>query len=355
MPDLAERWSVDPTGVVVDRSHLRDDARVARRRAGHRGRRRVHDPDAPGPRLPRARRRLVERGHGPADGAAHGDRSRSTTPLGGFLQAATQPIAPAHLLATCPSTDLPDDPFGRQPIGSGPFAVASLPTTPAELIPAASLHRDGAAATRARRRARDRLAGDAAARRPPEAARAVPGRHRLPLLRRPGGARRSLPGGRPRRRLGSAAGAGPRARRRGREPGPALSGLDADGRPAQPPAGPPGVRRTRPSGRRCSRPSTGGRIINDAFAMAAGTATGADPAVVAAVRPDRRPAGRPTTPAAAKAGLNGRRLDAGSRRLAAARARRPRSTSSCSARTRRRTRPRTPPRGTSPATGRRSG
>ena len=43
-----------------------------------------------------------------------------TTPLGGFLQAATQPIAPAHLLAGIPPEGLPDDPFGTVPIGSGP-------------------------------------------------------------------------------------------------------------------------------------------------------------------------------------------------------------------------------------------
>ena len=36
--------------------------------------------------------------------------SRSTTPLGGFLQAATQPIAPAHLLAGIPVDQLADRP-----------------------------------------------------------------------------------------------------------------------------------------------------------------------------------------------------------------------------------------------------
>jgi len=58
------------------------------------------------------------------------------TPLGGFLQALTQPIAPAHLLAGVPVTGLADLAFGQQPIGSGPFAVASLDAHVAELIPA---------------------------------------------------------------------------------------------------------------------------------------------------------------------------------------------------------------------------
>lgn len=49
-----------------------------------------------------------------------------TAPLGGFLQAATQPIAPAHLLAGVPLEALPDDPFGQQPVGSGAFRLVYL-------------------------------------------------------------------------------------------------------------------------------------------------------------------------------------------------------------------------------------
>jgi ABC-type transport system substrate-binding protein len=55
------------------------------------------------------------------------------TPLGGFLQAATQPIAPAHLLGQVAPADLPNDPFGRAPVGSGPFRLTFLDGTRAIL------------------------------------------------------------------------------------------------------------------------------------------------------------------------------------------------------------------------------
>jgi peptide/nickel transport system substrate-binding protein len=51
---------------------------------------------------------------------------RLTTPLGGFLQAATQPIAPKHLLGLVPPARLSSDPFGLHPVGSGPFALVTL-------------------------------------------------------------------------------------------------------------------------------------------------------------------------------------------------------------------------------------
>ena len=48
------------------------------------------------------------------------------TPIGGFLELATQPIAPAHLLAQVPIESLADDPFGQAPVGSGPYAITEL-------------------------------------------------------------------------------------------------------------------------------------------------------------------------------------------------------------------------------------
>lgn len=46
-------------------------------------------------------------------------------PIAGFLHAATQPIAPAHLLEGIPAADLATDPFGQAPVGSGPYRLLS--------------------------------------------------------------------------------------------------------------------------------------------------------------------------------------------------------------------------------------
>ena len=69
---------------------------------------------------------------------------RLSTPLGGFLQAATQPIAPVHVLGDVPPDALPDASFGQQPVASGPFRLVFLDAqravlaalTPSDLTPA---------------------------------------------------------------------------------------------------------------------------------------------------------------------------------------------------------------------------
>jgi peptide/nickel transport system substrate-binding protein len=64
------------------------------------------------------------------------------TPLGGFLNLATQPIAPAHLLSSIPIAELADDPFGLAPIGSAAFVITELDEEHAVLEPAAEILAD---------------------------------------------------------------------------------------------------------------------------------------------------------------------------------------------------------------------
>jgi peptide/nickel transport system substrate-binding protein len=133
VPDLAERWSVDESGAVWT-FDLRRDAKW------HDGQT-VTSED-----VVFTIRTLQDAAyHGPAAGSWN-EVSVTTdgpsrvvftlaTPLGGFLQAATQPIAPAHLLADVPIASLAHDPFGLHPVGSGPFAVARLDDAGAQLVP----------------------------------------------------------------------------------------------------------------------------------------------------------------------------------------------------------------------------
>ena len=189
VPDLAERWTVDSTGAVWT-FQLRDDARwhdgepvTAEDVAFTIGV--LQDPDYRGPGAGSWNEVSV------ATEGLHTVVFTLTTPLGGFLQAATQPIAPAHILAGIPVDQLADQPFGRQPIGSGPFAVASLSDDAADLIPAGTIlppDDPGDATTPV---ATDSLATPGPASRP---ARPVPylTGMRVPLLRRPREARRGL-------------------------------------------------------------------------------------------------------------------------------------------------------------------
>ncbi|HKG55849.1 MAG TPA: peptide ABC transporter substrate-binding protein [Candidatus Limnocylindrales bacterium] len=59
-----------------------------------------------------------------------------SSPIGGFLQAATQPIVPEHRLRGVPVARLARDPFGRAPTGSGPFRLTTLDASHAVLEPA---------------------------------------------------------------------------------------------------------------------------------------------------------------------------------------------------------------------------
>jgi peptide/nickel transport system substrate-binding protein len=134
IPDLAERWSVDKAGKTwtVD---IRPDARW------HDGTpvtsddvvftiQTLQDPDYQGPSATSWSEVTV------AASGPHQVRFTLETPLGGFLQALIQPIAPAHLLADVPISEMADDPFGGLPIGSGPFAITDLDDGSASLVPA---------------------------------------------------------------------------------------------------------------------------------------------------------------------------------------------------------------------------
>jgi peptide/nickel transport system substrate-binding protein len=137
VPDLAARWSSDESGRRWT-FELRADARW------HDGQpvtaadvvftvNTLRDPAYQGP------------GAGSwneVTATAIGDRTVRfdlATPIGGFLQLATQPIAPAHLLEGVPIEALPTDPFGQLPVGSGPYAITELDDGHAVLEPATSV------------------------------------------------------------------------------------------------------------------------------------------------------------------------------------------------------------------------
>ncbi len=133
VPDLARRWSVDASGRVWT-VELRDDARW------HDGEPVTSDD------VVFTIQTLQDPAYtGPSAGSWNEVSVQATspttvtftlkTPLGGFLQALTQPIAPAHILGEVPVDLLPDHPFGTAPIGSGPFALADLTATSASLVP----------------------------------------------------------------------------------------------------------------------------------------------------------------------------------------------------------------------------
>lgn len=140
VPDLAESWSVDDEGKTWTLV-IRDDARW------HDGEpvtsadvaftvETLKDPDYRGPAATSWREVTVE---------TPDPRVVTFTlasPLGGFLQALTQPIVPVHILGEVPAGILPDHPFGRQPVGAGPFSLVELTDIGASLAPVIAVAKD---------------------------------------------------------------------------------------------------------------------------------------------------------------------------------------------------------------------
>jgi peptide/nickel transport system substrate-binding protein len=297
VPDLAERWSVDATGAIWS-FQLRAGARwhdgepVTAEDVAFT----IHTLQSPGYT-------------GPGAGswnevtiATSGTRTvvfTLKTPLGGFLQAATQPIAPAHILAGVPVDQLETGPFGRQPIGSGPFAVASLGDDVAELIPAATLITPDAS-TGGAPHATDSLATAPPAARPNGPVPYLPAMefrffddpqvladaYRSKALDAASGLSPDLT-----RDLAAASDS-----RALRYPGSTLTAVLLNLRPGHPEFANPVVRTALLAA--IDRP----RIVTDAFAMSAGPATGPIPPASAVFDPAADPP-VPYSAAAAKAGL----------------------------------------------------
>ncbi len=61
---------------------------------------------------------------------------RLSVPLADFPQAATQPIAPVHVLGGVPSADLAESDIGFFPVTSGPFRLVANDRVHAQLVPA---------------------------------------------------------------------------------------------------------------------------------------------------------------------------------------------------------------------------
>ena len=137
VPDLAAQWSVSEDGRTWT-FELRDDARW-------------HDGEpVTAEDVVFTVRTLQDQAYtGPRGASWAGVEVQATgvrtvvftleTPLGGFLQAATQPIAPVHLLGDVPVGLLADEPFGRRPVGSGAFELVELSEELAVLRPRPAL------------------------------------------------------------------------------------------------------------------------------------------------------------------------------------------------------------------------
>lgn len=133
LPDLAARWTVEEGGTYWT-FHLRGDARW------HDGEpvtsadvvftvRVLQHPDYGGPLAAT----WAQVGVSAPD--AHTVRFSLGDPVGGFLQATTLPLLPAHLLDGIPIAELADSEFARSPIGNGAFALVELTEGSAVLEP----------------------------------------------------------------------------------------------------------------------------------------------------------------------------------------------------------------------------
>jgi peptide/nickel transport system substrate-binding protein len=134
VPDLAERWTVDDSGTtwtvtLREGATWHDGAPVTSADVVYTIKT-MQDPAYVGPAAGSWSEVTVT---APSD---HTVTFTLATPLGGFLQALTQPIAPAHILGEVPVDELPAHPFGQQPVGNGPFTLVELTPTSASLLPA---------------------------------------------------------------------------------------------------------------------------------------------------------------------------------------------------------------------------
>ena len=218
-------------------------------------------------------------------------------PIGGFLQLATQPLLPAHLLRDVKASDLADSAYAREPIGNGPYRILERdldhavlvpvddyaappePTTAPSASPAASgspAASPDESASPAPEESATASASPGASEEPSPRRRPRPRRpwasprDRDALLRRRGGARRCVRGRRDRRGIGRGPRDGRRARGGRRGTARQVPVGDLHEPHVQPPARSPevhepalpagGRRGDRPKGHRRRPPRRGGTI-----------------------------------------------------------------------------------------------
>ncbi len=152
LPDLASSWTVDPTGAhwtfVMNPDASWDDGQAVTSADVVFTVHVLQDPAIDSP--------LAAGWQGVTATAVdpHTVRLDLGTPLGGFLQAATQPLLPSHLLAGTPIADIADSAYSKNPVGDGAFRLVSVddqrailePATTAGATPSSSVPPSAAAA-----------------------------------------------------------------------------------------------------------------------------------------------------------------------------------------------------------------